>query len=387
MKQTIEDIDVTGKRVLMRVDFNVPTNNGVITDDRRIQLALPSIKNVLDRGGTLTLLSHLGRPSGRGYEEAYTLQPVATRLEELLGERVVLSDEEREARVILRENLRFHPEEKKNDDEFAKKLASEADIYCNNAFGTAHREHASMIAVPNAMLDKPKVAGMLLAKELQYLDQAIDQANRPFIAVLGGAKVSDKMGAIEHLLGKVDTILIGGAMAYTFLAAQGVEVGDSLVEDDRTEDAMSMMRIANSSTTDVLLPKDHICTQDVQVDSMTKVVTGSIPKGWMGVDIGPETIESYSKCIQGGRTIVWNGPMGIFEKKPFENGTRAIALAMATATEGGAITIVSGGDSAAAVSDFGLDTEMTHISTGGGASLQMLEGIAFSSVTLLDDAV
>jgi len=387
MKQTIEDIDVTGKRVLMRVDFNVPTNNGVITDDRRIQLALPSIKNVLDRGGTLTLLSHLGRPSGRGYEEAYTLQPVATRLEELLGERVVLSDEEREARVILRENLRFHPEEKKNDDEFAKKLASEADIYCNNAFGTAHREHASMIAVPNAMLDKPKVAGMLLAKELQYLDQAIDQANRPFIAVLGGAKVSDKMGAIEHLLGKVDTILIGGAMAYTFLAAQGVEVGDSLVEDDRTEDAMSMMRIANSSTTDVLLPKDHICTQDVQVDSMTKVVTGSIPKGWMGVDIGPETIESYSKCIQGGRTIVWNGPMGIFEKKPFENGTRAIALAMATATEGGAITIVGGGDSAAAVSDFGLDTEMTHISTGGGASLQMLEGIAFSSVTLLDDAV
>lgn len=387
MKQTIEDIDVTGKRVLMRVDFNVPTNNGVITDDRRIQLALPSIKNVLDRGGTLTLLSHLGRPSGQGYEGAYTLQPVAARLEELLGERVVLSDEEREARVILRENLRFHPEEKKNDDEFAKKLASEADIYCNNAFGTAHRDHASMIAVPNAMVDKPKVAGMLLAKELQYLDQAIDQANQPFIAVLGGAKVSDKMGAIEHLLGKVDTILIGGAMAYTFLAAQGIEVGDSLIEEDRIEDARSMMHVAKSSATDVLLPTDHICTQDIKIDSQTKVVTGSIPNGWMGVDIGPETIETYTQCIQGGRTIVWNGPMGIFEKKQFEKGTRAIALAMATATEGGAITIVGGGDSAAAVSNFGLDTEMTHISTGGGASLQMLEGIAFSSVTLLDDAV
>jgi phosphoglycerate kinase len=387
MKQTIDKIDVQGKRVLMRVDFNVPMRDGIITDDRRIQLSLPSIKSVVDRGGSLTLLSHLGRPSGRGFESEYSLVPVATRLSELLGVPVSCSEDDQTSQIILRENLRFHTTEKSGDSSFAKSLIAGADIYCNDAFGTAHRNHASMVAVPEAMEGKPRVAGLLLSKELQYLDHAIANAEHPFVAVLGGAKVSDKMSAIADLLGKVDAILIGGAMAYTFLVSQGKKVGSSLVESDRVEDAKEMLLLASESTTDVLLPSDHVCGQNIKEGTSTQIIEPPIPEGWMGLDIGSETVATYSDILRNAKTIVWNGPMGVFEMNPFDRGTKQIALAIAEATEQGAVSIVGGGDTAAAVSLFGVDAQMTHISTGGGASLQMLEGKAFSSVTLLDDAV
>jgi phosphoglycerate kinase len=387
MKQTIDKIDVQGKRVLMRVDFNVPMRDGIITDDRRIQMALPSIKSVVDRGGSLTLLSHLGRPLGRGFESEYSLVPVATRLSELLGVPVSCSEDDQTSQIILRENLRFHTTEKSGDSSFAKSLIEGSDIYCNDAFGTAHRNHASMVAVPEAMEGKPRVAGLLLSKELQYLDYAIANAEHPFVAVLGGAKVSDKMSAIANLLGKVDAILIGGAMAYTFLVAQGEKVGSSLVESDRVEDAKQMLLLASESTTDVLLPSDHVCGQNIKEGTSIQIIEPPIPEGWMGLDIGSETVATYSDILRNAKTIVWNGPMGVFEMDPFDMGTKQIALAIAEATEQGAVSIVGGGDTAAAVSLFGVDAQMTHISTGGGASLQMLEGKAFSSVTLLDDDV
>jgi phosphoglycerate kinase len=387
MKQTIDQIDVAGKRVLMRVDFNVPIHHGEITDDRRIQMALPSIRSVLDRGGKLTLMSHLGRPSGDGFEASYSLEPVAKRLGQLLTRDVVFSEVDATSDVVLLENLRFSTGEKSGDATFAKALAQQGDIYCNDAFGTAHRNHASMVAVPEAMEGKPRVAGLLLAKELQYLEYAITNAEKPFVAVLGGVKVSDKMGAIKHLLGKVDTILLGGAMAYTFIVATGEGVGKSVVESDRIEDAKNMIEAATASSTVLCLPVDHVCAQNIEESVSTQRVTGSIPDGWMGVDIGPETISKYAHTLQDAKRIIWNGPMGVFETPPFDEGTRQIAKAIAKATEGGAISIVGGGDSAAAISAFGLDSKMTHISTGGGASLQMLEGIAFKSVAILDDAV
>ena len=387
MKQTIDQIDVAGKRVLMRVDFNVPIHHGEITDDRRIQMALPSIRSVLDRGGKLTLISHLGRPSGDGFEAPYSLEPVAKRLGQLLTRDVVFSEVDATSDVVLLENLRFSTGEKSGDAKFAKALAKQGDIYCNNAFGTAHRNHASMVAVPEAMEGKPRVAGLLLAKELQYLEYAITNAEKPFVAVLGGVKVSDKMGAIEHLLGKVDTILLGGAMAYTFIVATGEGVGKSVVESDRVKDAKNMIEAATASSTVLCLPVDHVCAQNIQESAPTQTVIGSIPDGWMGLDIGPETISKYAHILQNAKTIIWNGPMGVFETMPFEEGTRQIAKAIAKAKERGATSIVGGGDSAAAISAFKLDSKMTHISTGGGASLQMLEGKAFKSVAILDDAV
>ena len=387
MKKTIEDIDVKGKRVLMRVDFNVPLHEGTITDDRRIKMALPTIRSVLNRGGSVTLISHLGRPSGTGFEKKWSLAPVATRLRELLDQPVSFSDEDSIAPIVLKENLRFQVEEKNGDESFAKELARGSDMYCNDAFGTAHRNHASMVAVPKVMEGKPRVAGLLLAKELFYLDRAISQAKRPFVAILGGAKVSDKMGAIKHLLDKVDTILIGGAMAYTFLRAKGEGVGKSLVEQERVKDASELLLAAESSTTELVLPTDHVCAQEIVQGTPVQICTGSIPDDWMGVDIGPETTAIFSHEILHAKTIVWNGPMGVFETTPFDVGTNEIAKAIALATEQGATSIVGGGDSAAAVSAIGLDDQMSHISTGGGASLQMLEGIAFSSVALLDDAV
>ena len=387
MKKTIEDIDVNGKRVLMRVDFNVPLQDGMITDDHRIKMALPTIQSVLNRGGSLTLMSHLGRPSGTGFEQEWSLAPVATRLSELLELPVSFSDEDSTSPIVLKENVRFQAEEKNGNESFAKELARGSDIYCNDAFGTAHRNHASMVAVPRSMEGKPRVAGLLLAKELLYLDRAISHAKRPFVAVLGGAKVSDKMGAIKHLLNKVDVILIGGAMAYTFLRAIGENVGKSLVEQERVEDASEMLKAANSSTTELLLPVDHVCAQEIVQGTPVQLCTGSIPEGWMGVDIGPETTANFSHQILQAKTIVWNGPMGVFETPPFDVGTREIAKAIALATDQGATSIAGGGDSASAVTTFGLESKMSHISTGGGASLQMLEGIAFSSVALLDDAV
>jgi phosphoglycerate kinase len=305
----------------------------------------------------------------------------------LLTRDVIFSEVDATSDVVLLENLRFSTGEKSGDATFAKALAQQGDIYCNDAFGTAHRNHASMVAVPEAMEGKPRVAGLLLAKELQYLEYAITNAEKPFVAVLGGVKVSDKMGAIKHLLGKVDTILLGGAMAYTFIVATGEGVGKSVVESDRIEDAKNMIEAATASSTVLCLPVDHVCAQNIEESVSTQRVTGSIPDGWMGVDIGPETISKYAHTLQDAKRIIWNGPMGVFETPPFDEGTRQIAKAIAKATEGGAISIVGGGDSAAAISAFGLDSKMTHISTGGGASLQMLEGKAFKSVAILDDAV
>ena len=385
MKRTIEQVDVADKRVLMRVDFNVPLLNGEITDDHRIQMALPSIRSVLDRGGKLTLISHLGRPKGGGYEEALSLQPVAKRLSELLDRKVSFSDDEPDGDIVLLENLRFDKGEKAGDPSFLEQTASLADIYCNDAFGTAHRNHASMFGVPQLMQDKPRVAGLLLSSELQYLGDVIQHAEKPFVAVLGGAKVSDKMDAIKHLLGKVDTILIGGAMAYTFLAAMGENVGSSLIENDRISEAKEMLNAASVSSTEVRLPQDHVCAQQIYSGTPVQVATGPIPEGWMGLDIGPETQSSFSEILRNAKTIVWNGPMGVFESPPFDVGTRQVAEAIATATTNGTISIIAGGDSAAAVTAFGLASQFTHISTGGGSSLQMLEGKSFNSVELLDN--
>lgn len=387
MKQTIDQVDVAGKRVLMRVDFNVPIQHGEITDDRRIQMALPSIRSVLERGGMLTLMSHLGRPKGRGFESQYSMQPVATRLSELLQRPVHLGSDDSNADIVLLENLRFDAGEKNCDKTFAQKLASLGDIYCNDAFGTAHRNHASMVGVPSAMEGKPRVAGLLLANELQYLDHAIHHAETPFVAILGGVKVSDKMNAIKNLLGKVDTILIGGAMAYTFLVANGKDVGASLVERERVHDATLMLEAASASSTNFLLPHDHICAQQIASGTPIQLATETIPEGWMGLDIGPKTQALYTDEIVQAKTIVWNGPMGVFETEPFDAGTRSIAESIAKATAAGAVSIVGGGDSAAAISAFGLESQITHISTGGGASLQMLEGRSFESVGMLDNAL
>ncbi len=387
MKQTIDQVDVQGKRVLMRVDFNVPLIDGKVTDDRRIKTAIPSIQSVLSRGGSLTLISHLGRPSGTGFEEEFSLTPVATILSELLGKPVVCSDDDSSSKIVLKENLRFNAGEKGRDESFAKSLAEGCDMYCNEAFGTAHRNHASLVTVPKVMEGKPKVAGLLLAKELQFLDFAISNAQHPFVAVLGGAKVSDKMEAIQHLLGKVDTLIIGGAMAYTFLVASEIGVGDSIVETKRINEARQMLANATQSSTRIMLPVDHVCAQSIDANAPTKINEPSIESGWMGVDIGPKTIQQYVDILLKAKTIVWNGPMGVFELAPFRNGTEAIAIAIAKATKNGATSIVGGGETAAAISTFGLDDKMSHISTGGGASLQMLEGKAFLSVTMLDDTV
>ncbi len=386
MKQSIKEVDVQGKRVLMRVDFNVPIQNGNITDDRRIQMALPSIQSVLQRGGKLTLISHLGRPSGDGFEEAFTLKPVADRLSELL-ETPVAFDESSEDAVVLRENLRFDSREKSGDDEFGAMLAEGCDIYCNDAFGTAHRNHASMVAVPTHMQGKPRVAGLLLERELKYLDETIKHAETPFVAVLGGAKVSDKLGAIDRLIGTVDTIVIGGAMAYTLLAAKGVSVGNSLVELDLIEQSKEMLERAKVKGTAIQLPSDHVCATQIAEDVETTLVEGDIPDCVMGLDIGPMTTSAFAETCRQAKTIVWNGPMGVFECEPFSFGTKGVAEAIAEATAQGAVSIVGGGDSAAAIAQFGLETQMTHISTGGGASLQMLEGKEFLSVSLLDDTV
>ncbi len=399
-KQTIADLDLTGKRVLMRVDFNVPLEDGKITDDRRIRMALPAIKTVLDAGGSAILMSHLGRPEGKGYEAANSLKPVAQRLGELLGQDVAfapdcigaevqqLASDLKPGNVLLLENLRFHKAEKKGDEQFAHELAKLADVYCNNAFGTCHREDASMVAVPCAMKDegKPAVAGDLVEKEIAYLKNAIENPQRPFVAVLGGAKVSDKIAVIDNLLQKCDRIVIGGAMAYTFFLAQGKQVGDSLIEKDKVEDAKRMMQAASGGGDKLLLPVDTHVADDFKNPKDKKFVEGDIPDGYEGMDIGPKTIERFKEALQGAKTIVWNGPMGVFEKPPFDQGTKAIAQAVADATQKhGATSIIGGGDSAAAIEQMGLADQVSHVSTGGGASLEMLEGKKFASVELLDD--
>ena len=392
-KKIVADVDVKGKKVLMRVDFNVPLEGAKITDDRRIVQALPTIKNVLDRGGRLILMSHLGRPKG-GPEAKYSLKPAADRLGELLKKKVkfavdcigpdveILAAELKDGEVLLLENLRFHKEEEKNDPSFAKLIAKMGEVYVNDAFGTAHREHASTFGVAQALAGKPRVIGHLIQKELKFLGEAVSNPKRPFVAILGGAKVSDKMNVIEQLLGKADTLLIGGAMAYTFFLAQGKEVGKSLVERDKVDLAKSLLAKAGGK---IKLPVDNVISDKMSDDAVTKIVEGNIPADMEGFDIGPKTRELYKAEIAKAKTIVWNGPMGVFEKKPFAAGTQAVAQAVADATaKNGAISIIGGGDSAAAIEQMGLAEKVSHVSTGGGASLEFLEKGHFSTLDILD---
>ena len=387
MKQTISEIDVKGKRVLMRTDFNVPMHEEKIVDDLRIRMAMPSIQSVLDRNASLTLISHLGRPEGSGFESVFSLRPVAERLSELLSQEVVLSDSDCSSKIVLKENLRFNSGEIHGDKLFAESLCIGCDIYCNDAFGTAHRNHASMVTVPQLMLDKPRVAGLLLAKELKYFNQVIGEGERPFIAILGGAKVADKIGVIKNLIGKVDTIIIGGGMAYTFLASQGISVGKSIIESDFIDEAKAMLTFAAEQKTPIMLPVDHICAAECSATAIPLFESEDIPDNLMGLDIGPQTIATYAEALASAKTVVWNGPMGVFEFEAFAEGTQEIAKILAELTASGATSVIGGGDSGAAISSFNLTDKMTHISTGGGASLQMLEGKAFLSVSLLDDTV
>jgi 3-phosphoglycerate kinase len=427
-KKTVGDIDVRGKRVLMRVDFNVPLDGSTITDDRRIVQAMPTIKSVIERGGRLILMSHLGRPKGAP-EPKYSLKPAAERLRELVnackavphphGEgrnvtdlhimndpdeksadthsRVLfahdcigpdvqkLAGELRDGDVLLLENLRFHKEEEKNDPNFARQLAQLGDVYVNDAFGTAHREHASTFGVAQTMQGKPRVIGFLIQKELKFLGDAVTTPQRPFVAILGGAKVSDKINVIEQLLGKADTLLIGGAMAYTFFLAQGKEVGKSLVERDKVDLAKALLAKAGGAGGKIKLPVDTVISDKMTDDAVTSVIEGNIPADKEGFDIGPKTQAAYKAEIAKSKTVVWNGPMGVFEKKPFQSGTKAVAEAVADGTsKNGATTIIGGGDSAAAIEQFGLADKVSHVSTGGGASLEFMENGHFSTIDILD---
>jgi len=396
-KLGLQDLDVRARRVLMRVDFNVPLDDaGRITDDKRIRAALPSIRYVLDRGGSLILMSHLGRPKGKP-DPKLSLAPCAHRLSELLGKPVrLLPDcvgpevesacrELKPGEAVLLENLRFHEEEKSGDEAFASRLASLADLYVNDAFGTCHRPDASMVAVPKAV--GRAAAGFLLQKEIEFLSKAAHAPEHPYLAILGGAKVSDKISVIQNLLSKADVILLGGAMAYAFLKAQGKGVGNSKLEKaekiDPVEVARQILDEADRGNRPLLLPTDHLTVSELRPDAPTRVVRDEIPEGLMGVDIGPETAAQYTQKIGDARMVVWNGPMGIFEMDAFAAGTRAVAEALA---ESHAITIVGGGDTAAAVEKLGLAHRMSHVSTGGGASLEFLEGKDLPGIAVLTDA-
>ncbi len=392
-KQTIADVEVTGNTVLMRVDFNVPLDGDLnVIDDRRVRMALPSIKSVIERNGRLILMSHLGRPKGDENDSKYSLKPAADALTKLLGKEVIFATDTigddattkaaalQDGDVLVLENLRFDPREKAGDAEFAAKLAAMTDIYCNDAFGTCHRTHASMVAVPEAMAGKPRVVGFLVAKEIQYLTDVIDNPKRPFIAILGGAKVSDKIKVIENLLGICDKVLIGGAMAYTFSLATGGKVGQSLVEPDKVELAKKLIASGGDK---LVLPVDTHCGDNFSSDCNKVIVAaGEIPDDFEGLDIGPETAKQYAAIVKDAATVVWNGPMGVSEIPPFDAGTKAVAEAIA---EGNSTSIIGGGDSAAAIEQLGFADSVSHVSTGGGASLAMLEGKKFAAVELLDD--
>ncbi|HOB90703.1 MAG: phosphoglycerate kinase [Bacillota bacterium] len=391
-KITIDDLEVSGKRVFVRADFNVPMdNNQNITDDRRISAAIPTIQRLLDKGAKVILASHLGRPKGKRVE-TMSLKPVAERLSELLNRNVTMLDDcigpEVEKAVaamspgdvVLLENLRFYAEEEANDPEFSKKLASLADVYVNDAFGTAHRAHASTEGITKYL---PAAAGYLVQKEIEIMGKALTNPERPFLAILGGAKVSTKIDVITNLLDKVDTLIIGGGMTYTFFKARGWEVGNSLLESDKLETAREIERLAEEKGVKLLLPVDNVIADDFSATANTKVVdAGSIPEGWEGLDIGPRTIDLFVNEIKKARTVIWNGPLGAFEMEPFAKGTQAIAEALA---QSDAVTIVGGGDSAAAVEQMGFADKMTHVSTGGGAALEFLEGKTLPGIAALND--
>ncbi len=409
-KKTVADIDVKGKKVLMRCDFNVPLDDDCnITSDDRIVKAMPTIKAILDGGGALILMSHLGRPKGQKVEEM-SLSPVAKRLSELLEQEVVFTEdcigEDAEAKAavladgdcMLLENLRFHKAETIKDkaakedtqlrqakDDFAKKLADLADIYVDDAFGTAHRDNASMYTVPALMEGKPRVIGFLIEKELKFLGEALSNPERPFVAILGGAKVSDKIGVIESLIDKVDRIIIGGAMAYTFLKGNGKSIGQSLCEKDFIDKGQALLKQATEADCEVMLPVDHHIVRELKSGLPYRTAVGDIDPGFSAVDIGSMASQAFRDKIADAKTIVWNGPMGVFEISPFDEGTKDIALAVAEATDNGAISIIGGGDSAAAVKNLGLEDRISHISTGGGASLEFLEGKKFKCLEILDE--
>jgi phosphoglycerate kinase len=386
-KLSIRDLDLKGKRVFMRVDFNVPLAPGgqEITSDKRICAALPTIRYALEQGAALVLASHLGRPKGKPNPEM-SLKPVAQRLSELLGMPVAMAPDcigeevekmlPKPGEILLLENLRFHPEEEKNDPEFSRKLARLGDVYVNDAFGTAHRAHASTVGIIDYL--KPAAAGLLMEKELEYLEKCTQNPERPCVGILGGAKVSDKIEVIENLLKFADRLLIGGAMAYTFLKSQGKPVGKSLVEDDKLDLAKGLLEKAGDR---ILLPVDHVVVEVLEENAPSEVVA-EIPEGKMGVDIGPATREAYAAVLKTAKTIIWNGPMGVFEKKPFDAGTVAVAKAVA---ESGALSVVGGGDSEKAVKAAGVADKISHISTGGGASLEYLAGLTLPGVAALTD--
>ncbi len=412
--KTVADIDVSGKTVLMRVDFNVPVKDGQVTNDRRIVQALPTIQAVLKQGARLVLMSHLGRPAGKGFEKEFSIQPAADCLADLLGRPVKVGPAEvvgpatqklvaamKAGEVVILENVRFAagetmadnakknpdkkltPQQQKVLDDFVAGLAALGEVYVNDAFGTCHRKHASMYGLAQAIRDKggPAVAGFLVQKEIKYLHEAVANPHRPFLAILGGAKVSDKIKLISNLLAKVDRILIGGAMAYTLLKAQGVRVGKSLLEADQVEEMKKLLAAGGGK---ILLPVDHVATDDFQNGKPVAVSDVNLPDNLLGMDIGPKTIQAFGREISKAKTIVWNGPVGVFERAEYAAGTKAIAEAIAQATAAGAISVIGGGDSAAAVEDMALDKAMTHISTGGGASLEYLEGRSMPPLEVLD---
>ena len=393
MKKTVKDINVAGKKVLVRCDFNVPMKDGVITDDIRITSALPTIKYLVEEGAAVILMSHMGRPKGEAKPE-YSLKPVAERLSELLGQEVVFPaspvvvDEEVKAaaakleggQVMLLENVRYRAEETKNEEPFTGQLAELGEIFVNDAFGTAHRAHCSTAGLAKYM---PSVSGFLIEKEVKFLGQALENPERPFVAIMGGAKVGDKIPVIENLLKKVDTLIVGGGMSYTFFKAMGLEIGTSILDEESIGLASELMEKAKAAGVELLIPVDSICAKEFSNDSEKAAFDrDAIPADMMGMDIGPKTVEMYCDVLSKAKTIVWNGPAGVFEMPNFAEGTKAIAQTLA---DSDAITVIGGGDSAAAVEQFGLAGEMTHISTGGGASLEFLEGKELPGIACLED--
>ena len=393
MKKTVKDIEIKGRRALVRCDFNVPLKEGKITDDIRIVSALPTIKYLLDGGAKVILMSHLGRPEGEPNPK-YTLAPVAERLAELLGQEIVfisadtvVDEKVREAaaaleegQVMLLENVRYRKEETKNGAEFAKELAGLGDFFVNDAFGTAHRAHSSTAGVADYL---PAVSGFLIEKEVEFLGHAVENPERPFVAIMGGAKVGDKIPVIENLIKKVDTLIIGGGMSYTFFKARGLEIGTSILDEANIELAAELEKKAAEAGVKLLLPVDCVCAKEFKNDTEYGVYSkDAMPADMMGMDIGPETVELYKAAVAEAKTVVWNGPMGVFEMENFAKGTRAVAEALAQSS---AVTVIGGGDSAAAVEQFGLADKMTHISTGGGASLEFLEGKVLPGIAVIED--